>query len=248
LDKDAYDEVMENSKPLQKILVLKDITVTLDQLYYLKELGYGTYGKVYLVHNQKTFYAVKAAEIKILSDNRRLTQYFLNEKSIMTSLDHPFIVQLVNTLKNKDYIFFVLEFIDGISLKNYIVHRNKECLRNLNETIFYVAILLTAVNYLQKRRILHRDLKPDNCMIDHKGYLKIIDFGVAKDLANKDYTHTVLGTPHYMAPEILLGKGYSYSVDYWSIGVIAYEIFYGTLPFGNDSEDLVEIYKDITEK
>lgn len=250
LDKDAYEEIIDSSieKPIHSVMVLKDITIQIDQLYYLKELGYGSYGKVYLTHNKKKFYAVKTSEIQFLCKNKNLTHYYLAEKGIMSSIDHPFVVQLINTLKNEDYIFFILEFIDGITLKNYLLNKRRDMFRNIYESTFYTAILLTAVNYLQRKKIIHRDLKPDNCMIDKTGYLKIIDFGVAQDMSGKDYTHTILGTPHYMAPETLLGKGYNYSVDYWAIGVILYEIFYGALPFGHNSEDLAEIYQEIIEK
>lgn len=81
-----------------------------------------------------------------------------------------------------------------------------------------------------------------------KGYLKIIDFGVSKEMKDKDFTSTIAGTPHYMAPEIILGKGYSFSSDYWSIGICMYEIFYGQLPFGNNCKDPNEIYNQILHK
>lgn len=80
----------------------------------------------------------------------------------------------------------------------------------------------------------------------NQGYLKIVDFGTAKEI--KEFTHTVIGTPYYFAPEILLGKGYSFPVDYWSIGVCLYEIYYGKYPFGNGCQDVMDIYKEILQK
>jgi serine/threonine protein kinase len=83
-------------------------------------------------------------------------------------------------------------------------------------------------------------------MINTNGYIKVIDFGIAKYLM-KDYTNTIIGTPHYMSPEVILGKPYSFSVDYWSTGIVLYEIFYGRVPFGYDINDIKDIYKDIIE-
>ena len=114
--------------------------------------------------------------------------------------------------------------------------------------MFYGAILFQVLNYLQKNRIIHRDLKPDNLLIEHTGYLKVIDFGVAINLSNKDYTSTFIGRALYMSPEVILGKNYSFSVDYWSVGILLYEIFYGRVPFGFWLKDPKQIYKEITEK
>jgi cGMP-dependent protein kinase len=149
---------------------------------------------------------------------------------------------------NKDFIFFLLEYIDGIALKSYIEKKKKNNFRNTYETAFYGAILLCVVHYLHKKKILHRDIKPDNCMIDKNGYLKLIDFGIAKCLKERDFTNTFCGTPHYLAPEVILGKGYAYSSDYWSIGVSMYEIFYGYLPFGMGSKEITDIYGEILNK
>ena len=102
------------------------------------------------------------------------------------------------------------------------------------------------LDYLQKKYIAHRDIKPSNIMIDTNGYLKMIDFGTAKIL--KDYTSTIIGTPHYIAPEILQGKGYSLSCDFWSLGICMFEIFYGIYPFGNNANEVIEIYKEVLKK
>ena len=85
-------------------------------------------------------------------------------------------------------------------------------------------------------------------MLQYNGYIKVIDFGIAKDITGKDYTSSFLGTAYYMAPEIILGKHYNTSVDYWSMGIVLYEMFYGKLPFGNGEKDITNIYKEITDK
>ena len=106
--------------------------------------------------------------------------------------------------------------------------------------------MLLMLEYLQKKLIAHRDIKPSNIMIDSNGYLKMIDFGKAKIL--NDYTSTIIGTPHYIAPEILQGKGYSLSCDFWSVGICMFEIFYGSYPFGNHAHEVIEIYKEVLHK
>ena len=161
----------------------------------------------------------------------------------MLSLDHPFIVRMVKTLKNQHFCFLLIEFINGINLDQYLSKREKR--QNIYETQFYIGSILLMLDYLQKKFIAHRDIKPSNIMIDSNGYLKMIDFGTSKILSLSDYTSTIIGTPHYIAPEILRGKGYSLSCDFWSLGICMYEIFYGKYPFGNYANEVIEIYKEV---
>lgn len=227
-------------------IYLQDTSVLLNELFFIKFLGKGKYGNVSLVHNKKNLYAIKAISRKIVDKQARLGKYFVQEKEILQSVDHPLISKFVKSLKNNDFVFLLLEFINGENLKSYLNTKTSTELRNENQIKFYAASLLIMVDYIHKKNIAHRDIKPSNIMIDKNGYLKLIDFGTSKVV--NDFTYTFLGTPHYMSPEILLGKSYSLSTDYWSVGVSLFEIFYGKYPFGNNAKDAMDIYRSILNK
>jgi cGMP-dependent protein kinase len=229
---------------IRKKISLQDTSITLETLYNLKFLGKGKFGRVNLVHNTQNLYAIKAISRKLADKKKILAKYFQTERRILLTLDHPFILKLVKTLRNSKYCFFLMEFIDGKNLDTILNER--KFYRNVYETKFYTATLLLVLEYLHKKNIAHRDLKPSNIMIDHNGYIKLIDFGTSKVIT--DFTSTIVGTPHYIAPEILTGKGYSLSVDIWSMGICMFEIFYGMFPFGDNATDLLEVYKDILHK
>ena len=114
---------------------------------------------------------------------------------------------------------------------------------NKEQAQFYIASILLAVDYLHERKIIFRDIKPENIMVLENGYIKLIDFGTAKVL--KEKTKSIIGTPQYMAPEVVLGDEYSFEIDYWSIGVCLYEFCCGIYPFGENEEDPLNIYMSI---
>jgi cGMP-dependent protein kinase len=243
LDKDSFNLNLSvlMSNYLHKSLSLHDETVTLDDLLFLKNIGKGSYGSVSLVMNERTQfpYAIKAiSKNHIIAE--RLHNHIQLEKNILLKIDHPFIVKLVKCLKDKTNIYFLMEYIKGKVLFEVIRDIG---LLNKELTNFYIASMIMAIHYLHERKIIYRDIKPENIIIKENGYLKLIDFGTAKEI--EDRTKTIIGTPHYMAPEIIMGGGYSFQVDYWSISICMYEFMCGGVPFADREEDPMEIYFEI---
>ena len=242
LDKESF---LTNLSPmmkdyLHKRLYLHDEKVSLNDLIFIKSLGKGNYGSVSLVMNTKTNfpYAIKA----ISKDHIKYEDLMKNitlEKQILLKIDHPFIVKSVKCLKDDINIYILLEYIKGKELFDVIRDIG---LLNKKQTNFYIASMFVAINYLHERKIIYRDIKPENIIVTSKGYLKLVDFGTAKEIKEKERTSTIIGTPHYMAPEIILGRGYSFQVDYWSIAICMYEFICGGVPFGESLEDPIDIY------
>ena len=226
---------------LKNKMMLEDDEVSLDDLIFVKDLGEGSFGNVSLVKSQrnKYLYAIKAMN-KTQIDCEKLHKNIELEKGILLRVDHPFITKLVKTLKNDKYIFFLMEFNKGKELWDVIRDIG---LLNKYQTQFYSASTMLAIDYLHSRHFVHRDIKPENIMILDNGYLKLIDFGTCKEVVDK--TSTIIGTPHYMAPEAILGEGYTCQVDYWSIGIMMYEFVCGGVPFGEGAEDPMEVYKTV---
>ena len=240
LEKRDFESVAEKNllEYLKEREFLLDNNMQLNDLIYYKDLGEGSYGNVCLVKNKKNgyFYAIKSMPCKqilysLLNSNVEI------ERSILSKLDHPFIVRLVKALKDKNYIYFLMDYIKGKEL--FDAMRDIGML-NKNQARFYAASVMVAINYLHERKIIFRDIKPENVMVLANGFCKLIDFGTAKSII--DRTQTTIGTPHYMAPEIILGAGYSFKVDFWSIAVMMYEFMCGGMPFGDEEEETMDIY------
>ena len=246
LEKDAFETVIEKNLKdyLKDRLYLQDNTVQLKDLSYYMKLGSGSYGNVSLVKSDKNkfFYAIK----NISNKQILYGQLHLNlelERSILLQIDHPFIVKLVKTMKDKQYIYFLMDYIKGKELFDVIRDIG---LLNKFQTQFYGASIMLAIQYLHERKFIFRDIKPENIIVKTNGYIKLIDFGMAKIL--KDKTNSIVGTPQYMAPEIILGDYYSFEIDYWSIGICLYEFVCGNIPFGENSNTPLDVYVSIINR
>ena len=243
LEKDAFETVIEKNLKdyLRDRLYLQDNTVQLSDLVYYMKLGSGSYGNVSLVRSSKNkfFYAIKNISCKQILYTQ-LHQNLELERAILVKIDHPFIVKLVKTMKDKNYVYFLMDYIKGRELFDVIRDIG---LLNKYQTQFYGASIMLAVQYLHERKFIYRDIKPENIMVVGKGFIKLIDFGTAKEIT--DRTKTIIGTPHYMAPEVILGEGYTFKVDFWSIGICMYEFMCGGVPFGENHEEAMDVYISI---
>eukprot|EP01083_Nonionella_stella_P012428 35271_1 len=170
-----------------------------------KTLGTGTFGRVRLVHYTDDAGRDWVLAFKMLrkSEIIRLKQveHIKAEKDILTRINHPFIVNLFGWFQNKDFVYMIMEYVIG----GEVFSQLRQCGRFSNEaTRFYAAEIVLAFEYLHKRKIAYRDLKPENLLIDSDGHIKITDFGFAKEV--EDRTWTLCGTPEYLAPEIIQSK------------------------------------------
>lgn len=223
---------------------IEDFSIELSDLYYVKTLGKGAFGEVNLVQSRKTGeqYAIKA--INVNSGHSNIESYIESEKKVLLQLNHPLIMKIVKVFKQDSHAFFLLEYIKGKTLQVIIqleIHLSKQSAQ------LYTASLLAIINYLHSKGIVYRDLKPSNIIITSKGQLKLIDFGIAKEI-KMNKTSTIIGTPAYMAPEVIRGEPYGLEVDYWSIGICLYEFCCGKVPFTDNSKDPMNIYKCILEE
>jgi len=158
----------------------------------------------------------------------RQQQHILNERKIMAECNCDFIVKLYKTFKDRKYLYMLLEGCLGGEVWTILRDRG-----SFDDSIarFYCACVLEAIEYLHNRGIIYRDLKPENMLLDAQGYAKLVDFGFAKHIGFGSKTWTFCGTPEYVAPEVILNKGHDYAVDFWSLGILIYELLTGMPPF-----------------
>ncbi|KAL0126994.1 hypothetical protein PUN28_005375 [Cardiocondyla obscurior] len=204
--------------------------VRLQDLRTIATLGVGGFGRVELVQiagdNTRSFALKQMKKAQIVETRQQ--QHIMSEKRIMGEADCDFVVKLFKTFKDRKYLYMLMEACLGGEL--WTVLRDKGHFDD-GTTRFYTACVVEAFDYLHSRNIIYRDLKPENLLLDNQGYVKLVDFGFAKRLDNGRKTWTFCGTPEYVAPEVILNKGHDISADYWSLGVLMFELLTGTPPF-----------------
>jgi len=239
----------------------------------LKIIGRGSFGITYLVKvikikedketklDSELVYLMPYFAMKVISKNfikkHNYKQNIMNERLILEKINHPFILSLYYAYQDNEKLFLVTEFIQGGEL---YFHLKKQKTFRESLILIYAAEIFLAIEHLHKKKIIYRDLKLENVMIDKQGHIKIIDFGLAKlnsyvsnnnDENNKGYDHegydndsmsvradSMVGTIHYIAPEILAGEVYNKSVDWWSFGILLYEMLIGVVPFQIDKSQV----------
>ena len=204
---------------------------SLDEFEILETLGTGTFGRVRLVKHKSTgkYFALKALK---KSEVIRLKQveHIRSEKDILSRIDHAFIVHLFATFVDETSLYMLMEYVAGGEIFSHLRERGRF---STDTSRFYAASIISAIQYLHSKDIIYRDLKPENLLLDYRGFLKVTDFGFAKVVT--DRTWTLCGTPEYLAPEIIQSKGHGKSADWWALGILIYEMLAGYPPFYDEN-------------
>lgn len=219
--------------------------LTLEELVKVKTIGVGGYAKVLLVQHKTQKDMVFA--VKILKKHKfelpEQRSYVLSEKEVQISCDCPFIIKLYKTFKDCKYLYFLLESQLGSDLWRLLYQKRR---RPFDEDMakFYVGCVVEAFNYLHDRGIVYRDLKPENLLIANNGYIKLADFGFAKRFHNEK-SYSFVGTPEYIAPEMVLNRSHDKGVDYWALGIFTFELLACRTPFHSTDPNFMTTYNMI---
>ncbi|EAW13932.1 serine/threonine-protein kinase [Aspergillus clavatus NRRL 1] len=223
----------------------KQRSLKLEDFDLLKVVGKGSFGKVMQVMKKDTgrIYALKTIRKAHIISRSEVT-HTLAERSVLAQINNPFIVPLKFSFQSPEKLYLVLAFVNGGELFH---HLQREQRFDINRARFYTAELLCALECLHGFKVIYRDLKPENILLDYTGHIALCDFGLCKlDMKDEDRTNTFCGTPEYLAPELLLGNGYTKSVDWWTLGVLLYEMLTGLPPFYDENTN--DMYRKILQE
>jgi len=239
VEKEPFCDILTDSmrEELAHRMLMQDTRVTLKSLIHVRMIGKGGFGSVRLVQDKCTSvrYALKRIRKDALG---KIPGLGLRECELLADLDHPSILQMVAKFEVSHSLYILTELVTGGSLHEQLCRMG---VLTRKQAQFYAGSVVLMLEVLHGRDIVYRDLKPENIMLDASGYLKLIDFGLAKRLDATRRTFSVAGTPAYMAPEVMSGHGYGVAVDIWSFGVMFYDMVLGHLPFGAGLETAVDI-------
>jgi len=216
-------------------------TAVLSDFELLKVIGRGAFGKVMQVRKKDDgkIYAMKILKKRAIIA-RNQVEHTKAERKILQTLEHPFLMKLQFAFQTKEKLYLVLDYVKGGELFFHLKNN-----RRFSEDVakLWVAQVASALGHLHSLGVLYRDLKPENILLDTTGHVILTDFGLAKDVASDEKTNTFCGTPEYLAPEIITGAGHDKAVDWWSLGILLYELTVGIPPFY--SQNVNEMYNKI---
>jgi serine/threonine protein kinase len=222
---------------------------SIDDYILLKVIGRGNFGKVMLVKSKidNNFYALKCLK-KVDVIQMKCEQLIRSEKRILEDIDHPFIIKLHLTFQTPEKLYMLFDYNNGGEL---FFHLQNKIRFSEDVARFYAVQLYLALSYLHYNNIIYRDVKPENIILDKEGYIKLIDFGLAKErFYNDSLTGTLCGTSEYLgnnviklAPELVLGNKYGFGLDWWGFGILLYEMLIGVPPFTDENK--TQLFKKI---
>ncbi|ESZ98360.1 cAMP-dependent protein kinase catalytic subunit [Sclerotinia borealis F-4128] len=261
------EEIQQN--PRNKELGASSRSLSVRDFELVRTLGTGTFARVWLVRlanpaeevHDKVFALKVLRKVEVIK--LKQVDHVNHERSVLADVaGHPFITTLITSFADRDSLYMLLElgnFILDLGLTLFVFTKLDYCpggevfsyLRKAkrfdeNTARFYAAEIVLILEYLHEREgVAYRDMKPENLLLDAEGHIKLVDFGFAKRLGNRE-TYTLCGTPEYLAPEVIQSKGHTTAVDWWALGILIYEFLTGYPPFWHSNP--IEIYKQIVTK
>ncbi|CAO3615884.1 unnamed protein product [Cunninghamella blakesleeana] len=215
----------------------------LEKFHIQKTIGKGTYGLVKLIQHKKTKnqYALKIINKEKCITRKKTIEYILSERFIMTQISYPLIVNLRYAFQDDDDLFMTLDYMENGDLRQWMTtptqqpfFQNEDCIRYL------IAEIILSIHYLHQHRICHRDIKPENILLDSKGHAHLSDFTIATVFhQHHPIQWSKAGSLAYMAPEIIGNQGYTTFIDWWSLGILTYELLFQKRPFIAPSNELL---------
>ncbi|KAH7390264.1 camp-dependent protein kinase A [Cadophora sp. MPI-SDFR-AT-0126] len=244
----APEEVQQD--PRNKDLGRSSRGLNVHDFNLIRTLGTGTFARVWLVslanpaeEDRDKVYALKVLR-KVDVIKLKQVDHVNHERSVLADVaGHPFITTLITTFSDHESLYMLLDYCPGGEVFSYL---RKAKRFDENTARFYAAEIVLILEFLHEREgVAYRDLKPENLLLDAEGHIKLVDFGFAKRLGNRE-TYTLCGTPEYLAPEVIQSKGHTTAVDWWALGILIYEFLTGYPPFWDANP--IEIYKKIVSK